>query len=354
MSRMFDRMLAQGFAPPWWMNPDFNQEFRRYRTEVLDVLKTAQVFHIDNVADYTYSGIERETWELSEFPNLAPPFPALFMETRSPRRKLTKVEGRYELVPSGLEFVGWGVMVIGADTSRLEPYAAHSTPRPPTDSGIANIQPARESFQSPDGLDGRHPKWRLRTLLFVEPHRGDVFGPAVTWEFEVDAEGAFFRGPRVLGAETPPGLTESEYYDFLAGYWGSFFYPALLSISFLHCKNVQVARQTPPRKLSHAFQRRHGRALTQFHTLQITPMRKVLEREGQSQTLGLKKALHICRGHFKTFTLDRKLFGRYAGTYWWDAHVRGAMEHGIALKDYQVNQPAEASRVVSPAVSLAL
>ena len=157
-----------------------------------------------------------------------------------------------------------------------------------------------------------------------------------------------------MSGAQPCGIPESEYGDWLSDSWGAFFYPAFLGISFLHCKNVQVARETPPRKLSHAFQRRHGRPLVHFHTLQITPMRKVLEREGQSQSVGLKKALHICRGHFKTFTPEGKLFGRYTGTYWWEAHVRGAQEHGIALKDYQVNQPAEPSRAASSDVSLAL
>ena len=94
-------------------------------------------------------------------------------------------------------------------------------------------------------------------------------------------------------------------------------------------------------KLSRAHQKRHGRPLVRFHTLQITPMKKVLEREGQASKTGLRRALHICRGHFKTDTEERKLFGRYAGTYWWDVHVRGTLQEGMVVKDYQVNEPAQ-------------
>jgi hypothetical protein len=70
--------------------------------------------------------------------------------------------------------------------------------------------------------------------------------------------------------------------------------------------------------------------------LNIHPIKKILEIEGQSQKTGLKMALHICRGHFKDFT-ERGLFGKYHGLYWWDAHARGNAKEGIALKDYRVH-----------------
>jgi hypothetical protein len=46
--------------------------------------------------------------------------------------------------------------------------------------------------------------------------------------------------------------------------------------------------------------------------------------------------LHICRGHFKTFTEEARLFGKYTGTYWWPAHVRGSVDEGVVEKDYRV------------------
>jgi len=67
-------------------------------------------------------------------------------------------------------------------------------------------------------------------------------------------------------------------------------------------------------------------------------MRRVLETEGQSQTLGIPRALHICRGHFATYT-ERPLFGKYRGTFWVPMHVRGAVEAGRTTKDYTVTPP---------------
>jgi hypothetical protein len=51
---------------------------------------------------------------------------------------------------------------------------------------------------------------------------------------------------------------------------------------------------------------------------------------------GLVHALHICRGHFKTFTEDAPLFGKRVGTYWWASQVRGKAEEGVVEKDYRV------------------
>jgi len=53
-------------------------------------------------------------------------------------------------------------------------------------------------------------------------------------------------------------------------------------------------------------------------------------KRGQEPTL----PLHICSGHFKTYTEDRPLFGKVAGRWWWHDQVRGRKENGIVNKDY--------------------
>ena len=70
-------------------------------------------------------------------------------------------------------------------------------------------------------------------------------------------------------------------------------------------------------------------------------MKKVLREEGKSEETGLKHALHICRGHFKDYRDGKGLFGRYKDIYWWESQVRGNGEHGVVLKDYNVNEPSE-------------
>lgn len=46
--------------------------------------------------------------------------------------------------------------------------------------------------------------------------------------------------------------------------------------------------------------------------------------------------LHSCRGHFKTYTPDSRLFGKYIGTFWFPPHIRGSKEVGVVKKEYEM------------------
>ena len=58
---------------------------------------------------------------------------------------------------------------------------------------------------------------------------------------------------------------------------------------------------------------RRGEPRVRLYTLQIDPMRQILRTEGRSANVGLPNSLHICRGHFATYTEDRPLFGKAVG-----------------------------------------
>jgi hypothetical protein len=76
--------------------------------------------------------------------------------------------------------------------------------------------------------------------------------------------------------------------------------------------------------------------LVRYRVLDIAPMRDVLDHEGEARSKGLRHALHICRGHFKTFTDEAPLFGKHTGQYWWPQHVRGHAGEGMVIKGYAV------------------
>lgn len=115
---------------------------------------------------------------------------------------------------------------------------------------------------------------------------------------------------------------------------------ALLALAFCHCKNVVRRDVTdslaPPAK----WLRRQKVPEIRYHVLDINPMKEVLRTEGGIESNGLKKALHICRGHFVTYTEERPLFGKVTGTFWKPSHVRGNAERGIVDKDYRLRSPA--------------
>jgi hypothetical protein len=109
---------------------------------------------------------------------------------------------------------------------------------------------------------------------------------------------------------------------------------ALLALNFLHCKNVVPVENKLPRQLTRARKRKGKPYFEKFHTLAIEPVKKVLNDEGQAHTGGLSHALHICRGHFRTYD-GRGLFGKYKGTFWISPHVRGDVSVGKVDKNYK-------------------
>ncbi len=110
-----------------------------------------------------------------------------------------------------------------------------------------------------------------------------------------------------------------------------------LGLSFMHCKNVTVNEHADRR--SPRWHEQHGIPICKFKTLDINPMREVLRRDGKSDEVGLQRALHICRGHFATYTEEHPLFGKYVGTFFRPAHVRGQSEAGVVVKDYKPGVP---------------
>jgi len=117
----------------------------------------------------------------------------------------------------------------------------------------------------------------------------------------------------------------------------------------MHCKNVSLESIVPSEKLSRSYRKRHGRPLLSYGELRIDPIRKVLEQQRKGIGGSLRKALHLCRGHFKTFTPDAPLLGHATGTYWWSPQVRGAASAGVTLKDYRVEAPSKIGRTYSDA-----
>lgn len=126
----------------------------------------------------------------------------------------------------------------------------------------------------------------------------------------------------------------------------AFMCPVFLALSFMHCKNVErIAHHQPrPERRRLLKEGRHKEVEAVFYTLEIDPMKKVLRDEGQVETLGLKRALHITRGHFAEYGPEfgkGKLFGKFEGRYWIPQHVKGSAEFGEIRKDYSVKAPSE-------------
>ena len=118
----------------------------------------------------------------------------------------------------------------------------------------------------------------------------------------------------------------------------------MFGLRLLHCKNVSVEEAPDIRtRQQRRYDDRRGIEPVVFKTLVIDPSmsRKATPAERRAKTDPVTR-LHICRGHFSTYTEEKPLFGKYSGTFWIPAHVRGSAEVGEVRKDYRVKAGAAA------------
>lgn len=270
----------------------------------LKVTEDLQVIHADNVAEFFYTGDEKADWTYKGFPNLAPPFDHFWIEYPLP--ELLNINGRMQ--PSGLGGLGR----IGFEWRAMDASTFRHNHR--TEYGLDTV------VQTP------HARWILAANVFARPGTVGLL-------IAVDGEGHGVQSASGdnLFLMVQPGL--EPWARILTQHFVTIVGPVFLTLSLMHCRNVERVPKISSPKRSRGAYRNQSRFT--YHTLNIAPMRRVLETEGQSQTLGMQRALHICRGHFATYT-DRPLFGKYRGTFWVPMHVRGAVEAGRATKDYNV------------------
>lgn len=269
----------------------YSTEPPRVTTQHLrDLLAKAEIIVADDCANYCFPKGETKEFQLSDFFNVAPPFPVFW-----------------------IEFSLWGTSL--DDALKQLGILFEAGPKPGGEPGF--VVNAYSSFIATD-----YAHFDSHSILEIS-HEGRIEKAECGWPEEPESVNLTYRDIDLGAGLHEAGITA-----------------ALVAIQFMHCKNVSLAPRDPAPKLSKAFQKRHKRPLLRHYTLEIDPMKEVLEREGGRGHNGLRKSLHMCRGHFVHYTADAPLFGRVTGTFWKNAHVRGSAKEGVVSKDYRVKAPA--------------
>lgn len=262
-------------------------------------LESCELFDTSNVAEYLFSSDERDVFDVArDFPTIRPPFPSIWFERCA--------------VPS---------MNVGGRLTK------------PVLGQPASLRSGTYVFseEQPDG--GTF----LSFFTFFLKNKMAVLYPVV-YGLQIDRLGqivAAQNGSPYI-AIVSKSITQEDAQDLSESLVSVVGY-VLLSLSFLNCKNVTIQRRYTNDHVAKASrQKQNG---IRYHVLKIDPMKQVLRSEGQSDSIGLKMALHICRGHFKDYSKGGGLFGKYKGLYWWDSYVRGELSNGAVVKDYSVNSP---------------
>jgi hypothetical protein len=117
----------------------------------------------------------------------------------------------------------------------------------------------------------------------------------------------------------------------------TFLYVALLTVQFMHFKNVKIVESETPiiRSAKKGTLKKKRVPTIKHYTLDIEPLKKVIKKEGCIIENGIQKALHVCRGHFRDYT-EKGLFGKILGKVWVNAHNRGNKQNGEIVKEYNL------------------
>ena len=305
----------------------------RHEQEILRVRKLinrAEAIVVDNVARMYYEDMSGSRIHLAkDCPNATPPFPLTWVETRAPSvvrvgTKVTKWGGPEE----------WGI--------------------------IFNCLDLWASSKSRGGhlndIMGRDLRWHVEGFLFcggnlgrnVEPlyvgksQPADVTGPLGMVSLPLDSTGRF-----VDGLWSPPGTLST--YSFMTrggeadGDWiASLLEPLWYGLSIGNCSNVDLVQGRSHRRVARRWKRKTGKELMVYKTIHLGERGTRASGDGQSGEPSHHVALHLCRGHFRTYTADKPLGGPKGavGTFWIPSHIRGSKDEGVIVKDYNVNTPA--------------
>ena len=112
---------------------------------------------------------------------------------------------------------------------------------------------------------------------------------------------------------------------------------ALKIISVINCENVEIENHSPSIKRRKSRRKKRKSAKLDYKTLKINRLGGAAA-SGSSKNAGTSNRLHLCRGHYRRYSPERPLFGKYSGLYWIQAHVRGDETQGRVVKDYEVEE----------------
>lgn len=288
MSRLVDRLLRYGCRCG-------GSEIAEM-PKLLAILRESEVLLCDEAAEIVEES--PGSWGLSDYPVLMPPFGNLFAEAH---------------------------FCDGTDAGALLLTASYP------DDASPNV---REVFRAVN------PKWVVHGDLFAAFRACHSSTPAeyvAEFAYALDETGQSC-GDTLTHQNPAFGSVEPGMRDENADW--SHIHPFMLSIALANCKNVVLDRVQPVApKLASAHEKKYKYPPIRYRLLLVGPMREVLRAEGASDQRGMKRALHICRGHFKTYTSEHKLFGRIEGRYWWQPSVRGSLDRGMVIKDYAIHKP---------------
>lgn len=273
----------------------------------------ARVLLVDNVAEYYYITSKKDHWNPEEdFYNITPPWPIIWFEW-SPKEIINSAT--YGIIPN--EHYGiiskYGLLLMAHDSSKEmnSQYLNHSLSR-----------------------------WWVICKCFYEVDKTILMAPGMPI-FYIGKDGHFLKlmpNGQLAVRKVSKYVSEKSLIERMNEMIPSFLHISFLSLCFTHCKNVGLTENKPALQMQKKSINTGKHPFAKYYVLEIDPMKKILNSKGKAQETGLKKAMHICRGHFATYGDEAPLFGKHVGTFWKPMHIRGLAKKGVVAKDYKIGE----------------
>jgi hypothetical protein len=176
------------------------------------------------------------------------------------------------------------------------------------------------------------------TAFVVAEVQNQCAAPLTTFTFALNDQGQFLTSGMHIEAIGMKGDPE-DIHKASGIIMGEAIFPTFLALTFIHCRNIQTVQPQREGKFQKIWFQKTGKPLVRYHEIQLTPIRKIIEGEGNLAGVGMKKALHTVRGHFVHYGEKYgtgKLFGKYDGRYFVPQHARGDLKSGEIKQSYNV------------------
>lgn len=291
------------------------------RGKLLSFLRQATAFRANNVAKFYYES-PRENWPLeSAFPGCIPFADRVWIEYKVP--ETINIGGKIQRRAQGELFVALvcedGTEAFLRSKEMQEDYVRLT--------GKA-VPPLPEIMGLKDKLSG----CRYEVLVVVPHAEPIVLGwMCIFVKKEVGATPILDKNGHTLFAInktkfSSPQMGADTVFEFAR--------IGLLSFSMASCRNIRIVDVPQEKPVGNREKRRSSVCAARIVELCVTkPVVKkngALEQPGQLDlTTHEPLSRHMIRGHFKTYTPEKPLFGDRIGTYWWSQQWRGDDSAGV-------------------------
>lgn len=307
---------------------DSRQSFRENLTGV----------DITDAVEWFYRVSPKEYWDYEkDFPSVRSPWTFAWFETAFP--KVTNNEGQLRRIDSPFRKLGYLVVSwpLPSDFKLSSRHPFIDTILHMAANDINNHIPPYDDRVRLDGQEGRTIASAQVSTMYGFTYEGQCI-PLIADPIYLDEAGKVFSIARTLmlmnpelSRDTTTGLQESFIKE--AEIW---LLPLYFSLALLHTKNFELQNEKlPSQKKTKCIKERVPQHM--FKVLNISPLKKQYSKSGSEGGIeGLKRSFHECRGHFRTYASDSKLFGKHEGTFWIPQHDRGTKDAGEVHKEYRL------------------